>query len=311
MLAPNTGGIRSYQVPSEGLIASWATNAGSGAGQEMTMKIFRRVPETTDTYRVIAHDGPRALKANSFNSFPTSIPVLPGDYVGLGVSPGSKTSPTACFYITGPETDLLALAETQTPDGGTVQIPTLASGGRPNIAAMLIPRPTVSSLAPNAGSLQGGARVTIRGTGFEGAAEVSFGGRPSPHFAVLSDTEILAAAPPAPGISTVDVTVKIAGLESAPDSARFTYQEIATWAADQPEIDPGQGKSLCVVPRLSGKKLRAVRKALKRARCSLGLVSGPRTGRAKAKVRRQKPRPGRLLGGGSSVDVVLRLPRGR
>lgn len=312
ILAPDTGGVRPYQMPTDGVMVSWRTNAAPGAGQQMTMKVFRRVPDTADVFKVIAHDGPRVLKASSFNSFPTYIPVQAGDYVGLAIGPDSETVPNACYYVSGPLTDFLALAEAKTPDGGTVQLPTLASGGRPNIAAMLVPRPSISSVAPGAGSLGGGTSVAIRGSGFEGATGVSFGAAAAARFMVLSDTEIIAVTPPATAVSTVPVAVTVAGLVStAAPTARFTYQGAAAWTGGQPEPSQGRAEKVCVVPRLGGKKLRAARRALKRARCGIGLIKGPRRHRAKAKVRRQQPRPGRVLAAGSTVDLVLRKPRRR
>ncbi len=57
----------------------------------------------------------------------------------------------------------------------------------------------------------------------------------------------------------------------------------------------------CVVPRLKGKTLRESRKALKRANCRLGKVTGPRSGT----VKRQTPKPATVLAPGSAVNVRL------
>lgn len=57
----------------------------------------------------------------------------------------------------------------------------------------------------------------------------------------------------------------------------------------------------CRVPRLLGKDLGAVRKALKKAHCSLGHVSGKSSG----KVVSQHPKPGKTRGAGSKVRVKL------
>src|SRR5262245_28465896 len=49
----------SYAVPAPGgVITSWSTSAGAGAGQSFTMKVYR--PAGGLNYTVVAHDGPRA-----------------------------------------------------------------------------------------------------------------------------------------------------------------------------------------------------------------------------------------------------------
>ncbi len=59
----------------------------------------------------------------------------------------------------------------------------------------------------------------------------------------------------------------------------------------------------CVVPKLKGKKLKAAKKALKKAHCSLGKVKpqGTKTG----KVKKQKPKGGAVLPAGSKVNIKL------
>ncbi len=55
--------------------------------------------------------------------------------------------------------------------------------------------PTVTSVAPPKGPLAGGSSVTITGTGFSGASEVTFGGAPAAEFAVVNDETITATTP--------------------------------------------------------------------------------------------------------------------
>ncbi len=59
----------------------------------------------------------------------------------------------------------------------------------------------------------------------------------------------------------------------------------------------------CTVPKLKGKKLKAVRKKLTKADCKLGRVSG-RKGKS-AKVKKQSPKPGKVLAPGAKVGVKL------
>jgi hypothetical protein len=80
----------SYASPGNGTITSWSHNAAAGAGQMMTLKVFRQV--TGSTYTVVGHDGPRSLAGGTVNSFPANIGVKPGDVIGLsfGLAPPAK-----------------------------------------------------------------------------------------------------------------------------------------------------------------------------------------------------------------------------
>jgi hypothetical protein len=85
-----------YVVPPYGTaVTSWSTNAAAAAGQMLTLKVFREV--TLDTYRVIAHDGPRSLTGGTINTFPVNIPVAPGDFVGVNNANGVAV-PNACVF---------------------------------------------------------------------------------------------------------------------------------------------------------------------------------------------------------------------
>src|SRR5262245_39339051 len=66
-----------YVTPS-GTLTSWSTNATLGAGQQFTMKVFRKVADPA-TYTVVAIDGPRNITAGTLNTFGgLSIPVRSG-----------------------------------------------------------------------------------------------------------------------------------------------------------------------------------------------------------------------------------------
>lgn len=94
-----------YVVPANGeKITAWRTNATTGAGQEMTLKVFRKVGEPA-TYEVVGQDGPRTLTPapsasgkgtpNTFTGL--SIPVQPGDVIGLYPN-NAGTVHDACMF---------------------------------------------------------------------------------------------------------------------------------------------------------------------------------------------------------------------
>jgi hypothetical protein len=87
------------------------------------------------------------------------------------------------------------------------------------------PAPTVTGVSPNAGTAAGGDTVTITGTGFSNASDVSFGGV-SASFTVNNDGSITATTPATSADGTVDVTVTNLGGTSATDAAdQFTYTD--------------------------------------------------------------------------------------
>ena len=82
--------------------------------------------------------------------------------------------------------------------------------------------PVVTSVTPGNGSTAGGTTVTITGTRFTGATAVDFGGMAATSFHVVSDTAIIAVAPP--GSGTVQVTVTTPdGTSATGNSAEFVY----------------------------------------------------------------------------------------
>jgi hypothetical protein len=290
--------VNPYVVPRAGLITSWSTNAGAGPGQALKMMVFRPVIGTENAYTVVGHDGPRPLAANVLNTFGVAIPVQAGDVIGLNDGNASAETPNACFFATTAVTDIMGLVETDTPDGVSVTMPPLAIGGRPNVAATLQPRPTVTAIGPSSGWFLGGTPVTIRGTDFETASAVSFGETPASGYSVDSETQITAISPPGSAGATVDVSVVTSAGTSATGAAdKFTYT-----------ARPAQ-VSRCVVPKLKGKSLRASRKKLRRVGCRLGKVQGPR-GRA-VKVKAQTPKAGRVLAPGAKVSITFGTHRHR
>ena len=89
--------------------------------------------------------------------------------------------------------------------------------------------PVVKSLSPTAGSADGGATVTITGSGLASATAVTFGGVPATSFVDVSGTKVTAVVPPAAnGTASVEVVVTVGGVQSTPQAAGddiFTY----TW----------------------------------------------------------------------------------
>jgi hypothetical protein len=145
--------------------------------------------------------------------------------------------------------------------------------------------------------------VTIAGRNFDSISGVKFGDAAASSFAVNSEGEITATAPPAAlGAGTVDVTVTgFAGTSSIVARARFTY---LTPSGPPAAPGPSAATPTCVVPKLKGRNLATSRKVLRRNQCRLGHVRG--RGKGRTRVGAQNPKPGTVRPAGSVVNVGLR-----
>ena len=131
-VVPSTGGI------TEWTLISWSHNAAAGAGQELTMKVFRKAGDPL-AYTAVGHDGPRSLTPNSLNTFTSSIEVKAGDVLG----DNSKSPTDNASYFPVPGESFLDL-QPGLADGQTGTFTLKADGQRLNIAAVLEPTNTVS-----------------------------------------------------------------------------------------------------------------------------------------------------------------------
>jgi hypothetical protein len=131
-----------------------------------------------------------------------------------------------------------SLTATAPAGSGVVDITATTAGGiSPTSSAdrfSYMPRPTVTSVAPNLGPAGGGTAVTVTGTTFTPGTAVTFGSSSATGIIVNSSTSITAISPPGTGI--VDVTVTAAGGTSRFNVAdRFRYSPTVT------EISPNLG----------------------------------------------------------------------
>lgn len=97
--------------------------------------------------------------------------------------------------------------------------------------------PTITAISPNKGPIAGGTVVSITGTNLTGATNVLFGATAASSFSVTSATTASATAP-AHGVGAVDVTIVTPGGTSATGTSdQFTYSDVPTITA----INPNQG----------------------------------------------------------------------
>jgi hypothetical protein len=131
-------------------------------------------------------------------------------------------------FTVNSDTSITAVTPAPYYDGTVdITVQTLASGWSAATPADQFtyadPAATVTGVSPNSGSAAGGDTVTITGSGFTTASDVSFGGV-STWFTVNGDGSITATTPVASANGTVDVTVTNLGGTSATSTAdQFTY----------------------------------------------------------------------------------------
>ena len=99
--------------------------------------------------------------------------------------------------------------------------------------------PSVGTVAPNSGPIEGGTLVTITGSGFLEGATVSFGGTDATGVVVAS-SQVLRAVAPAHAVGAVNVLVTNSDGQTAALSDGFTYVTSST-GPDNSITDGGSG----------------------------------------------------------------------
>lgn len=96
-------------------------------------------------------------------------------------------------------------------------------------AFTFVVRPTVHDLQPSAGTVHGGTRVAVLGSGFANITELEchFGTQPALRVAFVSTGEVMCEPPPSATPTVVPVTVRLNGVTSA-SSVDYRYVLVAT-----------------------------------------------------------------------------------
>ena len=109
------------------------------------------------------------------------------------------------------------------------------------LADGFVPAPRLTAVSLVQGPASGGTSVTITGTGFTGATQVSFGSTPAAGFTVAGDTSIVAVSPAAPA-GTFDITVTgPGGTSAAAPLDRFTLVAAPAVSGLSPNSGPLNG----------------------------------------------------------------------
>lgn len=262
--------------PVTGTIVRWRVQDAEGG--PFYLRVLR--PNGSGAYTAVGTSNPATPSGTGLQTFTANLPIRAGDLIGVDPSSGGDKIgvaevPGASYgFIFPPPFD----AATVAPSGAV-------AGKEILLNAEVQPAPAIASIAPEFGPVTGGTTVTIAGTNLTAASAVKFGSTPATGFTVDSETQITAIAPPSTKVGPVDVTVTtLAGTSPTVNADRFTYEG-------------------CVVPSVKGKRLKAAKKAIRRANCRVGAIQR-RKGKP-GKVIRQNPRPRKILAPGSRVRLTV------
>jgi hypothetical protein len=266
--------------PVAGRVIRWRINAT--AGGPFRLRILRH--EGGLVYTTLGVSEPVSSPAPSPQTFSTSIPIQVGDTIGLeAVEPADDQF----GLLIGDASLSFTFWSPRPPDG----VPT--AGATPDeeegvpLNADVQPTPTVTSVTPAAGNIRGGTTITLAGTDFTDVSALSIGGKTVTSFTVDSESRITTVTPGFSRPGPVGISVTTPGGTSPFAGPQYTY-------------------TACRVPKLTGKRLKRVRKRLRRARCKLGKVKlrGSTTAR-EGRVVGQRPPSGKLKPPGAKVTVTL------
>jgi hypothetical protein len=299
---------QAYFVHTAGTIIEWSIQTGE-AVPSPTAKL-KVLDDEGGLFTVVGDAAVGPLAPEAITTFVVDIPVLPGDRLALYT--GNAPSPGKCFQVDRYAAGAELLGDV--PVGGRKGSNGIKTGYRAPISAVVLPPPVVTAIAPLVGPPAGATPVTISGENLRRVESVTFGTVTTTAFTEVSETELKVLAPPA-ALGTVDVRVStVAGESPASAADHFTYAAPAL-AGTGGGAAGGAGAALpkssaapskCKVPKLKGRKLKAAKKAIRRAGCKVGRVAkADGVTAATGKVKTQRPRAGRPVAKGTKVAVKL------
>ena len=172
----------------------------------------------------------------------TAVTITGTGFTGaLGVRFGGTLAPSMTV-----RSDTQITATTPAGTSGNAVVSVVTPGGQADASARFtyVTIPTLTAVQPSSGPVTGGTQVLLSGSGFTGAAAVSFGGAPAPSFTVNGDSQITATAPAhAAGNAAVQVTTP-GGVASG---ATFAYVAAPVITAVQPNRGPLAGGSTVLI----------------------------------------------------------------
>uniref|UniRef100_UPI000AA36068 beta strand repeat-containing protein n=1 Tax=Nocardia amamiensis TaxID=404578 RepID=UPI000AA36068 len=185
-------------------------------------------------------------------------PTLASVSPGFGPETGGNTVTLTGTNLTGttavtfggtPATSFVVVSGTEitavVPAGsGTAAVTVTTPGGASNaVSYTYVLVPTLDSVVPNSGPVEGGNTVILTGSNLAGVTSVVFGAAAAGSFTVLSDTQISAVVPA--GTGTVPVTV--VSPTGTSNELLYTYGDAPALLAVVPDLGPEAGGNTVVL----------------------------------------------------------------
>ncbi len=251
-----------FQVQSDTEITATAPPQAGAAAVDVTVAnpAAQSGPVPTDVYTYGTPATPTATAAPAVTSV-TPDAGSPAGGTQVTITGQNFTGAERVDFSGAPATSFTVntdgtISATAPPGTGTAYVTvTTAAGSSVAVPAgqfSYLPPPTVTSLQPAGGAFQGPTTVTIAGSGFTSVGDtVMFGQVPATDVTVVSDSEILATAPPGAAPGPVAVTVTAAcgspasvnatacGSNVASPASTFTYLPLPAVTGLSPSTGPG------------------------------------------------------------------------
>ncbi len=208
--AISAGGSHSMALCLDGSLATWGRNANGQLG------------DTTNTNSSLAID----ISANGVLKTAPIVSISGGKDHSLACLSNGKLASWGSngFGRLGvnslTDSSTPAFVSTANLEPGARFVSGTSSGSSSHNLGLVAVGPTIASLTPSSGSVEGGTTVTITGTGFSGSAAVTFGGVPA-ETTIINATTLSCLTPPrAAGVVNVIVTTS---LGSVTGTNLYTY----------------------------------------------------------------------------------------
>ena len=218
-----------FTVNSDSLITAFApANYAGTIDIQVTTPAGTSVPVSGDRFTYSLASAPAVSSLSTISGNPsggtpvtitgTNLLGATGVFFGSVPAEGFTVNSSTSITAIAPPHATASLDVTVVTNAGTSAV---SFSDQFSYASVSAPSPV--SLATSSGTSAGGTLVGITGAGFTGASGISFGSVTATSFTVVSDTLIVAVAPPQ-AAGTVDVTVATpAGTSGTASSDHFTY----------------------------------------------------------------------------------------
>ena len=190
------------------------------------------------TYRQTVVNSISPLTGNTSGG--TSVVITGSDLTGATAVSFGGTAATS--FVVNSDSQITAVTPARSAGSASVVVTTPAGQATASQTFTYV-APSISSLSPSGGSINGGNTVIINGNNLLGSTAVSFGGVAARSFVVNSNTQITAVAPArAAGAATVAVTTPVGVV-----NATYTYYATPVITAISPSTGSANGGTSVVI----------------------------------------------------------------